>query len=98
MSGDEPVFRWDAYGISAYDALWTTSGSVSTITGVNTRKFVRFDKNGIYGIDNQVDGANWHPTGTDAKYKDKEYPLLAEIDDKATFSLTWEGLKVTKEY
>jgi hypothetical protein len=22
MAGDEPAFRWDAYGISAYDAFW----------------------------------------------------------------------------
>lgn len=84
MSGDEPVFRWDAYGISAYDALWS-GGEVPTISGINTRKFVRFDKNGIYGIDNSpgVDGASWHPQN------------IGEIEQKATFALTWEGLKVT---
>jgi hypothetical protein len=61
MSGDEPVFRWDAYGISAYDAHWAEDSKI--ISGINTKKFVRFDKNGIYGIDNSpgVDGASWHP-------------------------------------
>jgi hypothetical protein len=88
MSGDEPVFRWDAYGISAYDATWTTANEISTISGVNSKKFVRFDKNGIYGINNApgIDGQSWHPKGID------------EIDENATFALTWEGLKVTNKY
>jgi hypothetical protein len=42
-----------------------------------------------------VNGATWHPTGLADKYKKAENPALAEIDDNATFSLTWEGLKVT---
>jgi hypothetical protein len=85
MSGNEPTFRWDAYGLSAYDALWTRTGDVSAISGVNTKKFVRFDKHGIYGINNvaSIDGANWHPDN------------INQIDEKATFALTWEGLKVT---
>ena len=88
MSGTEPVFRWDAYGISAYDAVWYDEGTMKTISGINSKKFVRFDKNGIYGINSDilgevVDGANWHPSGID------------DIDQKATFALTWEGLKVT---
>ena len=84
MSGNEPVFRWDAYGISAYDALWTVDGDVKAISGVNTKKFVRFDKHGIYGINNAsgIDGANWHPDNIEA------------INENATFALTWEGLKV----
>lgn len=86
MNYDEPVFRWDAYGISAYDAIWHNAGvDIGTvISGVNTKKFVRFDKYGIYGInDIGIDGANWHPDNID------------EIDAKSTFALTWEGLKVT---
>jgi hypothetical protein len=84
MSGDEPTFRWDAYGISAYDATWFTEGTLSTISGINSKKFVRFDKYGVYGMNNSgIDGANWHPSSID------------DIDDKATFALTWEGLKVT---
>jgi hypothetical protein len=71
MSGDSPVFRWDAYGISAYDAYWSTAGGINTISGVNTNKFVRFDKNGIYGINNVsgVDGATWHPSDNNSDGK-----------------------------
>ena len=85
MSGNDPVFRWDAYGISAYDALWTKADGISTISGINTKKFVRFDKHGIYGVDNisNIDGSNWHPND------------IGQINDVATFALTWEGLKVT---
>jgi hypothetical protein len=89
MNYDEPVFRWDTFGISAYDATWYNGGTdVGTvISGVNTKKFVRFDKHGIYGInDAGVDGANWHPQDNN------------EIDEKSTFALTWEGLKVTNKY
>ena len=83
MSGNEATFRWDAYGLSAYDALWADSGEVSTISGVNPNKFVRFDKYGIYGINGGVNGQTWHPTSN------------TDVDQKATFALTWEGLKVT---
>jgi hypothetical protein len=82
MSGSDPVFRWDAYGISAYDAYWSNSGGIETISGVNTKKFVRFDKYGIYGVDNVAgaDGAVWHPSkGSD-------------IEKNAAFYLTWDGM------
>jgi hypothetical protein len=84
MSGDEPTFRWDAYGISAYDAEWYNDGAMNTISGIDSKKFVRFDKNGIYGVNAAgIDGASWHPNS------------INDIDQKATFALTWEGLKVT---
>jgi hypothetical protein len=85
MSGKEPVFRWDAFGISAYDAIWTQGEGFTSITGINSKKFVRFDKNGIYGINefSGIDGAKWHPDD------------IGQIDKVATFALTWDGLKVT---
>ena len=85
MSGDDPVFRWDAYGISAYDARWDDSLGTSIIDSINTNKFVRFDKHGIYGINSTaIDGQTWHPDN------------IEQIDEKATFALTWEGLKVSQ--
>jgi hypothetical protein len=69
---DGPAFRWDAYGISAYD--FNDENNI-----INTKKFVRFDKNGIYGMDKK-DGTGWHP-------KD-----LKEIQDNGIFALTWDGL------
>jgi hypothetical protein len=79
MNKDQPLFRWDEHGISAYAAA-TFNGVTSNI---NTSKFVRFDRNGIYGIDGSADGASWYPENIDA------------INSKATFALTWDGLKVT---
>ena len=93
MNYDEPVFRWDTFGISAYDATWYNGGTNTgtVINGVNTKKFVRFDKHGIYGISNAgIDGANWHPTG-----EEYDNDPFKEIDAKATFALTYEGLKVS---
>ena len=86
MNANDPVFRWDAFGISAFDTEWYDGGIVSK---ANPYKFVRFDKNGIYGINStaedntSVNGLTWKPGS------------LQEIDEKATFALTWEGLKVT---
>ena len=82
---DNPTFRWDSRGISAYD--YTTFSSV--ISGVNTKKFVRFDKYGIYGINGTADGSSWTPGWNNKK------TAAQDIDDNATFALTWEGLKVT---
>ena len=94
MTGNDATFKWDVYGLSAYDSLWYNDAStgIQTISGVDTKKFVRFDKNGIYGINNiaSIDGKTWHPTGTTQK------EIQKEIDDNATFALTWEGLKVTQ--
>lgn len=91
MNAEEPAFRWDAFGLSAFDINW----GANTISGqTNPYKFVRFDKYGIYGINQNsptaedgsdkpdIDGRSWKPTSID------------EIDDYATFALTWEGLKV----
>jgi hypothetical protein len=84
MNGKDATFMWNAYGLSAFDVDWTNG----EITGTPKKnKFVRFDKYGIYGINDNgadsVDGTTWKPTSND------------EIDDKATFALTWEGLKIT---
>jgi autotransporter adhesin len=85
VSGNEPVFKWDEHGITAYDYLnYSDTNVQDVISGVNTRKFVRFDKNGFYGVnDNFIDGAIWVPQN------------VKEISEKATFALTWDGLKVT---
>lgn len=82
MNYDQPLFRWDSHGLSAFDAIWSEVNGVSVIGGVNQSKFVRFDKHGIYGITEGVD-SEWYPTD------------IEEIHEKATFALTWDGLKVT---
>lgn len=52
MNGNNPAFRWDEKGISAY--------FVGVGNSLNMNKFVRFDHNGIYGI---LANDNW--TGDD---------------------------------
>ena len=78
MNSGDPTFRWDSFGISAFDATWLDG----VISGVNYNKFVRFDRNGLYGITG-VNGLNWSATDGDS------------INQHATFALTWSGLKVT---
>jgi hypothetical protein len=47
MHANEPTFKWDSFGISAFDTDWSVGQIVNK---PNPYKFVRFDKNGIYGI------------------------------------------------
>ena len=84
MNANEPTFKWNAFGISAFDTDWTNNlpnGKVDPYT------FVRFDKNGLYGINSKyttgnvsINGENWAPSSLD------------EIRENAIFSLTWDGL------
>jgi hypothetical protein len=76
---------WNSVGISAFDVNWNNGEVVGT---PDTSKFIRFDKHGIYGIDiskndGVKDGLSWKPAD------------LNEINENATFALTWEGLTVT---
>jgi hypothetical protein len=47
MNGDNPAFRWDEKGLSAYFANKDVQGNT---VSYNFNKYVRFDHNGIYGI------------------------------------------------
>lgn len=101
MNSDDPVFRWDEFGITAYSYGDYEAGSgIGTVSNyTDTTKFVRFDKYGLYGIDSsqndkKVDGATWHATGYTSD-GGKWITPNQEIQELATFALTWEGLKVT---
>ena len=88
MNHNDPVFRWDSFGISAFDAEWADVQSTPVISSINPDRFVRFDKFGIYGIDGGRNGINWYPG------KDYDGNPMDEINKVATFSLTWDGLHV----
>lgn len=87
MRDDEPYFRWDDHGITAYHF---TEEKESYITNFNTKRGVRFDRFGIYGYDmyenftvdgeDVIDGLVWHPDS------------LEEVRENSLFSLTWDGL------
>ena len=90
MSGTEPTFRWDVYGLTAYD--FTMPDSLGTIVDINVTKGVRFDRFGIYGF-SEIDGSAWHPNrvvqwGDDGQAaRDDE-----SIRTHSFFELTKEGL------
>jgi hypothetical protein len=83
--------------LSAYFNNWSEpdGNTAPVISDVDTKKFIRFDKYGIYGINHSgVDGLNWYPKWN----KDVNGNWISpeqEIDNRSTFALTWEGLKVT---
>lgn len=79
MYGDEPYFRWDAFGITAYHFNSQKALEGGYLYGLDTTKGVRFDRFGIYGYDG-VDGISWHPES------------FQDIKESAMFALTWEGL------
>ena len=72
-NGNTPSFRWDKNGLSAYD------------TNNNTKKFVRFDKFGIYGYDGN---------------EDYIATSIEDIKTNAAFGLTWDGffLNASRDY
>lgn len=80
MNGRDATFRWDAFGLSAYDFSGEDGG-----LKVNPNRFVRFDKYGLYGIDGK-DGSVWRASS----FKDGDN----SIKNNAAFYLTWDGLSV----
>ena len=85
MNKNQPTFRWDAFGLNAFGFNYIEQENIQTIGDVNYNKFVRFDRFGIYGVNEVtgISGLSWKPQD------------LPDIDEYATFALTWEGLKVT---
>lgn len=81
MNGDDPTFKWDSHGITAYH--FTNSGNNNYLSGIDTSRGVRFDRFGVYGYSG-IDGETWKPTEE------------ADIDAHSAFSLTWGGLKVSQ--
>lgn len=88
MNGNQPTFRWDTHGITAYG--FDNSSNDVILSGLDTQKGVRFDRFGIYGYTG-IDGEKWHPTTISGASP------VPTIDEKSTFYLTWEGLKVVSQ-
>lgn len=82
MNCDEPCFRWDSFGLTAFN--FTSHQGVVVAGSVEPMHFVRLDKFGLYGIDGTANGLSWHPNSVD------------NILEKATFALTWDGLRIKK--
>lgn len=91
--GAHASFRWDKYGINAYDATRETDPNTNQeiLKGIITNNFVRFDQYGVYGIK----GA---PSDDDPYNPQKETTvggITAVGEDKiwrdALFGMTWKG-------
>ncbi len=89
MNGSEAYFRWDAFGITAFD--FDNPEKTEYINGLNTSKGVRFDRFGIYSFMG-IDGANWHPNSIDGP--DAADPREDPIRKYSIFDLTNEGLHI----
>lgn len=89
MNGKQPTFRWDSHGLTAYG--FNNSDSDIFLNNVDTTRGVRFDRFGIYGYSG-IDGERWHPQSIS-----NQGDSVANIEDKSTFYLTWEGLKVKSQ-
>lgn len=76
MNGEDPTFRWDELGITAYGLDVNENG---VITKYDYNKGVRFDRFGIYGYDG-IDGLSWRPQSEE------------EIEDNSVFALTRKGV------
>lgn len=86
LDGANTAFRWNSYGINAYQTIWNTDQPPKK-AGYNPNTFVRFDQYGIYGIQNSSsDSKEYVPTDEDAIWKD------------ANFGLTWKGFFLKNKY
>lgn len=85
MNGQDPAFRWDAFGLTAFDATWQEG----VVSAANFNKFVRMDKHGLYGMNGLDPSNNATPDGRTWRAE-----KAGDIDDYAAFYLTWDGLKV----
>ena len=74
--GAHPTFRWDKYGINAFDV---NRDENNNLTGIIRNNFVRFDQYGIYGI-----------LGADPT-KDYVPESQTQVWEDGRFGLTWDG-------
>lgn len=90
MDNNQPTFRWDVCGITAYDFTLDGGGNIST---VDTEKGVRFDRFGIYGYTG-IDGCGWRPNKvvTWNSLGQADITDAQSIRAYSIFELTKEGL------
>ena len=87
-NSENPSFRWDREGISAYkqkDVVLPTRGlrAVEPDDSYDLKTFVRFDQFGLYGVENN---ATFKATSLD------------DILQKAHFAVTWNGFFIKNNY
>lgn len=89
--GAHASFRWDKYGINAYDATREIDEATNqeVLKGIITNNFVRFDQYGVYGIKGTTEDPYNPQKETTAD------GITAIGEDKiwrdALFGMTWKG-------
>lgn len=89
--GAHASFRWDKYGINAYDATRETDASTNqeVLKGIVTNNFVRFDQYGVYGIKGTTEDP-YNPQ-KETTVEGKKIVGEDKIWHDALFGMTWKG-------
>ena len=83
-NSDNPSFRWDKAGISAFRSTgYTTEVGGESVESYDLQTFVRYDQYGLYGIKNN--------RGFKAQ-------SLDDVKDNAHFAVTWDGFFIKNSY
>ena len=82
-SRDNPSFRWDKSGISAYGSTTTVNEQGQEVETYDLQTYVRYDQYGLYGI---KDNSTFKAAN------------LQDILDKAHFAVTWDGFFIKNSY
>ena len=89
--GAHASFRWDKYGINAYDATREIDEATNqeVLKGIITNNFVRFDQYGVYGIKGTTDD----PYNPQKEVIVDGKTIVGEdrIWHDALFGMTWKG-------
>lgn len=89
--GAHASFRWDKYGINAYDATREIDEATNqeVLKGIITNNFVRFDQYGVYGIKGTTDD----PYNPQKEITVDGKTIVGEdkIWHDALFGMTWKG-------
>ena len=83
MSNGFPSFRWDSFGISAYEFSVDESNQPYAF---NNNRFVRMDQYGLYGISGE-DALEFQPKNVDDVWD----------SEALRFGLTWKGFKLKSD-
>lgn len=89
--GAHASFRWDKYGINAYDVTREIDEATNqeVLKGIITNNFVRFDQYGIYGIKGTTEDP-YNPQ-KEVIIDDKTIVGEDKIWRDALFGMTWKG-------
>ena len=89
--GAHASFRWDKYGINAYDATRETDPNThqEVLKGIITNNFVRFDQYGVYGIKGIADDP--YDPQKEVIVDGKTIVGEDKIWRDALFGMTWKG-------